>query len=132
MSPRRDPAGQCLCDLRQQRVAQRVAVSVVDAFQVVDVDHQQGGVRRVAGRPGELAFRGLEEAAPVERPGQIVGLSQLRQPGASSSVVEHQGGCVCEPGNELELLTAEIGFLAIAVDAERPGHPAVRDERHPE
>ena len=77
---------------------------VVDAFQVVDVDHQQGGVGRVARRPGELALGGLEEASPVERPGQIVGLRELREPGAGSGVVEHQGGCVGEPGDELELV----------------------------
>ncbi len=61
-----DVGAQHGAQLAQQRVAERVAVSVVEALEVVDVDHHHP--QRALGALGsaQLALKGFFQVAPIE------------------------------------------------------------------
>ncbi len=130
MSPRRvRPASVC-ATCASKRVAERVAVTVVDALQIVDVDHQEGGLGVVAPGPSELPFGRFEEPPAVERPRQIVGLGELREAGPGTRILEDERGGVRETGDEFQLVVREC--TAVPMNVERTDHTTVGDERHSE
>ena len=107
-----------------------MAVDVVDALEVVDVQHQHADrVARAAG-PGQLGPQALVEVAVVVEAGERVGLRLVLEAGADLGVVERERGRVGEARGELELLVAERGLLAEAVDVERALDRVAGDERH--
>ena len=91
----------------QQLVADAVAVHVVDALEVVDVEHQH---RHRTVRPARLLERvqqPLVEGAVVEQPGERVGARLVLEPRADLRVVERERGGVAEALRQLELVVAE-------------------------
>ena len=59
-------------DRGEQPVADRMAVEVVDALELVDVEHRERGVLAVARAALDLALELLLEAAAVRQPGERV------------------------------------------------------------
>ena len=110
-------------------VADRVTADVVDALELVDVEHQQRHRVARAARAHQLGAQPLVEDAVVVEAGQRVGLRLVLQPRAYLRVVERQRGCVAEPLRELELVLVERSRLAEPVDVERALQRAARDER---
>ena len=88
-------------------VADRVPADVVDALELVDVEHQQR--HRVAGaaRAHELGAQPLVEVAVVVEARQRVGLCLVLQPRAHLRVVERERRRIAEPLRELELVVVE-------------------------
>ena len=100
-------------------VARSVAEDVVDALEVVDVQHEHGdrvvrGVARCA-RPEALV-----EVAMVVEAGERVGLRLELERLADLGVVESEGRRVPEALRKLELLLGEARVLAEAVDVGGP------------
>ena len=119
---RRRSCGRAVRELRDRNedlVADRVSADVVDALELVDVEHQQR--HRVAGAAGthQLGAQPLVEVAVVVEAGERVGLRLVLEPGADLRVVERERGCVAEPLRELELVLVERRGLAEPVDVER-------------
>ncbi len=110
-------------------VADRVAADVVDALELVDVEHQQGD--RIAGAAGahQLGAKALVEVAVVVEAGQRVGLRLVLQTGAHLRVVERQRGRVAEPLRQLELVLVERSRFAEPVHVERALQRPARDQR---
>ena len=116
-------------EVAQNLVADAVPVDVVDALEVVDVEHQdRDRVARTA-RARQLGAQALVEVAVVVEAGQRVGLRLVLEPRADLRVVERERGGVGEPAGELELLVAERRILAEAVDVERALDRVARDQR---
>jgi len=65
--------------LRQQPVADVVAVNVVDALEVVEIDHQHGQGQTALGGGGDGAFQQVLRLAAVRHLRQIVGVRQMVQ-----------------------------------------------------
>ena len=65
------------CKFLQDHIAMRVAETVVDLLEVVDVEDHQRVQPPPAIRPGENAVEPGDEGAAVGDAGQLVGLSQL-------------------------------------------------------
>ena len=85
----------------------RVAADVVDALEVVDVEHhQRDRVVRAAGA-AELGAQPLVEVAVVVEAGQRVGVGQVLEARADLRVVEGERCGVAEPAGELELVLVE-------------------------
>jgi hypothetical protein len=117
-------------ELDQELVAGRMAVDVVDALEVVEIEHQDGD--RVARARGarQLRAQALVEEAVVVEAGQRVGLRQMLQPCADLRVVQGQCSRVAEPFRELEFVLGERRVLAQAVDVEGALQGAAGDQRH--
>ena len=93
-------------------VALAVAADVVDALEVVDVEHQQRDrVVRAAGAV-QLRAQALVEVAVVVEAGQRVGVREVLEACADLRVVERERGGVAEPARELELVLVERRVLA--------------------
>ena len=105
-----------------------MTVHVVDAFEVVDVEHQDrdGAVR--SARVVERVQQTLVEAAVVEEAGQRVGARLMLEPRADLCVVEREGGGIGEPPGKLELGFVEDAFFADAIDVEDALDPGARDQ----
>ena len=67
-------ANEDLGDLREHLVAGRVAVDVVDALEVVEIEHHEGDRRVVGGGLDELEPEAFVERAVVPEAGERVGL----------------------------------------------------------
>ena len=82
-----------LRELLQDLVAAQVAVLVVDAFEIVDVDERHGERRAVA--PGALDFlaQPVHEVAAVEETGQVVGDALHAQLLVCDLDLEHEVEC---------------------------------------
>ena len=106
-------------ELGEDLVADAVAVDVVDALEVVDVEHHDadGLVRR--GRVRELAAEPLVEVAVVEEAGQRVRLRLELEPRADVRVVERERGGVAEADASSNSSSVNARVLALAVDVER-------------
>ena len=89
----RDAAAQRRRERAEELVADAVAVDVVDALEVVDVEHQHGD-RACVRLARERVQQALVEAAVVEQAGQGVGLGLVLEPRANLRVVEREGGGV--------------------------------------
>ena len=107
-----------------------MAVDVVHALEVVDVEHQQRHrvVRPVRAR--ELGPQPLVEVAMVVEARERVGLRLALEARADVGVVERERGRVAEPARELELLGREDRVLAEPVDVERALDLVPREQRH--
>ena len=88
----------------QHLVADAVTVHVVDALEVVDVEHQHGDRPMRAARLLQRVQQPLVEAAVVEEPGERVGLRLVLEARADLRVVERECGRVAEALRELELV----------------------------
>ena len=121
---------QQLGEIGQHLVARAVAVDVVDALEVVDVEHQHRDA--VAGAVGarQLGAQPLVEVAVVVEAGQRVGLRLVLEPRPDLGVVERQRGRVGEAGGELELLVAEGRVLAEAVHVQHALDQVACDQRN--
>ena len=105
--------------MNQYLVARGVSPGVIDALEVVQVQHQEGRGRRAVGDMGDLGFEAGHESAPVGQARQGVGGGQplqralaaaalgdvLRQPqpaqiiapgGAYLHHVDPHGGALCQ------------------------------------
>src|SRR5205823_12308859 len=69
--------GQAAGDLADHRVADQVAVGVVDPLEVVDVDHDRGDRLGGAGGSAQVPPTDLEEVATVEQAGQRVPVGEI-------------------------------------------------------
>ena len=76
-----------LDDAAQDRVARTVALGVVDALEVVEVEHDEGERVAVALGPGDLRLEALLEPAAVQRAGQRVAARDAGQLVAVRAVV---------------------------------------------
>ena len=123
-------AAQQVGEVAQHLVAGAVAVDVVDALEVVDVEHQHGD--RVAHTAGarQLGAQPLVEVAVVVEAGERVRLRLVLEPRADLRVVECERRRVREANRELELLVLEGGGLAEAVDVEHALDHVARDQRN--
>ena len=110
-------------------VARAVAVDVVDALEVVDVEHEHGDRVVRAADAVQLGAQAVVEVAVVVEARQGVGLRLELEAGANLRVVERERGRVAEALGQLELLFGEDRVVAEAVDVERPLDRAARDER---
>ncbi len=116
-------------DLNQHLVADAVAVHVVDALEVVEVEHQHGDrvVRARCAR--QLCTQALVEVAVVVETGERVGLREMLEARTDLRVVERERRGVAERPREMELVLGELGVLADPVDVERALERAARDQR---
>ena len=105
-----------------------MAVDVVDALEVVDVEHEHGDRVVRAARAVQLGAQAVVEVAVVVEAGEGVGLRLQLEPGAHLRVVERERRGVAEALGELELLLREDGAAAEAVDVEGALDGAARDE----
>ena len=115
-------------------VTRAVAVDVVDALEVVDVEHQHRHGVAGAARARQLGAQAVVEVTVVVEARQRVGLRLVLQTRANLRVVERERGGVGEPGGQLELLVAEGRMLAEPVDVEHAlddvaGNQRDRDQR---
>ena len=124
-----DGRAQMVGELGEDPVADAVPVDVVDALEVVDVEHHDADGLVGRRRARQLAAEALVEVAVVVEAGERVGLRLQLEPGADVRVVERERGGVAEAASELELLGSEARVLALAVDVERPLEAAAGDER---
>ena len=111
-------------------VADRVSADVVDALELVDVEHRQR--HRVAGaaHAHQLGPQALVEDAVVVEAGEGIRLCLVLQPRAYLRVVEGQRRCVAEPFGELELVLVERSRLAQPVHVQRALERTAGDERN--
>ncbi len=114
----------------QQLVADAVAVHVVDALEVVDVEHQDGDGPMRSTRLLDRVQQPLVEAAVVEQAGERVGLRFPLEPRADLRVVDRERGGVAESFRELELVFGEQPLVALAVDVEHALDVRACDERN--
>ena len=117
-----------LRDLREDEVARRVAVDVVDALEVVEVEHHERDGGLVDRRAHELLAELLVERAVVPEAGQRIGLRLSLERGSDLRVVDGERRGVAEADNELELVLGEL-LEARAVDVDGAAEPAPGDER---
>ena len=110
-------------------VAGAVAVDVVDALEVVDVEHEHGNRVMRAADPVQLGPEAVVEVAVVVEAGERVRLRLEFEPRPDLGVVEGEGSRVAEALRELELLLGEDRIVAQAIDVERALDRAARDER---
>jgi hypothetical protein len=118
------------CDFGKYVVAEGVAVDVVDALEVVEVEHHDGHTVMRHGGTEELRPEHFVERAMVEEPGQRVGLGLMLEACPDVRVVEGECGRVAEARCQAELLLREEHVFAFAVDVERPLEAAAGDEGH--
>ena len=106
-------------ELRQHLVADGVPVDVVDALEIVEIEHQQRHRRRLlGGNADDLVAKPLVERAVVPEARERVGLGLELEACARVGVVERERGSVAESNGQGELLLAELRE-AHAVDVER-------------
>ena len=115
-------------DLREHVVARRVAVDVVDALEVVEVEHHERDRRLFGRREEEHLAQPLVERAVVPEARQRVGLRLALERRADVGVVDRERGRVGEADDEPELVLGEL-LVAGAVDVERALQVPARDER---
>ena len=84
-----------------------VPVHVVDALEVVDVEHQDGDRVVCPARAVQLGAEALVEVAVVVEAGERVGLRLELEDGAHLRVVERERRRVAEALGQLELLLRE-------------------------
>src|SRR5439155_20185787 len=95
-----------------------VAVDVVDALEVVDVEHEDRDcLMRTAG-VRQRAAQTLVEGAMVVQPGEWISLGLVLEAGPDLRVVERERGRVAEALGELELVVVERRVLPEPVDVE--------------
>ena len=102
----------------EQLVTDAVSVHVVDALEVVDVEHEDGN-RTV--RPARLLQRvqqSLVEASVVEQAGERVRLRLVLEASPDLGVVERERGGIGEALCKLELVGREEAVLADPVDVQ--------------
>ena len=116
-------------ELDQQLVACPVAVDVVDAFEVVEVEHQDGD--RVVGArcTRQLRPQTFMEKPVVVETGERIRLRQMLQPRADLRVVDRQCRGVGEPLGELELVLGEACLLPDPIDVQRALERTACDQR---
>ena len=95
-------ATRATCD--QQLVADAVAVDVVDALEVVEIEHQHRDRVVRPRRPRQLGAQALVEVAVVVETGQRVGLREVLEARADLRVVERERRGVAERPREIELV----------------------------
>ncbi len=95
-----------------------MAVHVVDALEVVDVEHQDGDGPMGSACLLHRVQQPLVEASVVEQAGERVGLRFALEPRADLRVVDRERGGVAESLRELELVLGEEPLVALAVDVE--------------
>ena len=105
-----------------------VPVNVVDPFEVVEVEHQQGHRFVLGGALEERIAEPLVEGAVVPEARERVGLGLELETRAHMGVVERERGGIPEPDGQPELLLGEL-LQPDAVDVERPLDAAPGDER---
>ncbi len=115
-------------DLGQDVVPRGVAVHVVDALEVVEIEHHEGDRRLGGRRVDELLPEALVERAMVPEPGQRVGLRLPLERRPDVGVVDRERRGVPEAHGQEELVLGEL-LEAGAVDVERSLQPAAGDER---
>src|SRR5690606_14655571 len=72
-------AGAYGSELLEHCIADRVTIKIVDAREVVDVEHQQTQAFIVAASTGKLGLQARQEGSTTANPRQHIGIGQLRQ-----------------------------------------------------
>ena len=104
-------------------------VNVIDALEVVDVQHEErDGVVRPAGIR-KRQTQTLVERAMVEETGERIGLRLVLEPRADLRVVERERRSIAESLGQLELVVTERGVFAEAVDVQCAFDRVSRDQR---
>ena len=123
-----DGAEEDLGDLREHLVSGCVAVDVVDALEVVEVEHHEGDGGAIDGGLDELEAETLVERTVVPETRERIGLRLSLERRADVRVVERQGCGVAESDDEQELVLREL-LEAGAIDVECPLQLAPGDQR---
>ena len=106
-----------------------MAVDVVDALEVVDVEHEERDhVVRAAGLRQRLP-ESLVEGPVVEEAGERVGLGLMLEACANLRVVERERGGVPEALCQLELVVVERRIVTEPVDVQSAFDRVTRNER---
>ena len=114
-------------------IAGGVSQPVVDLVQVIDIDHDEREVERVAPRPLELIAQ-----APVERikrrtPGQLVGRARADLAAvhrrAALFVLEHAGGRLRDRVGERDVLRAKLRITFLGPQEEHSGRASLHEHR---
>ena len=115
-------------DLAQHLVTGEVAVRVVEALEVVEVEHEERQWRTVPLRLRHLLLEPLVEVAVVVEPGETVG-DRLQLEGlVQASVLERHGGLVGEDLDQLDLVLGEAPRAGVdGLDV--PLHPVADEQR---
>ena len=113
----------------EQLVADAVTVHVVDALEVVDVEHEHRDRLVRAARLLQRGQQPLVEAAVVEEAGERVRLRLMLEARANLGVVECERGGIGEALREVELVGSEEAVLADPVDVQHALDPGARDQR---
>ena len=114
----------------EKLVADTVPVHVVDALEVVDVEHEHRDRLVRAARFLQRGQQPLVEAAVVEEAGERVRLRLMLEPRANLGVVERERSGIGEPPREVELVGGEDSVLADPVDVQHALDPRARDQRN--
>ena len=107
-----------------------MAVDVVDAFEVVHVDHQHRHGTSAATRPSDLGSEAFVKIAMVVETGERVRLRLVLEPCPDLRVVERKRGCVGKSLRKLEFVRGEARILAEPVDVEGALDLAAGDQRN--
>ena len=118
-----------LAERDEDLVPDAVAADVVDALELVDVEHEQGDGVACTARACQLCAEPLVEVAVVEEAGQRVRLRLVLEARTHLRVVEGERCSVAEPLRELELVLRKGRAGADAVDVEGSLERAARDQR---
>src|SRR6266545_1444676 len=97
-------AQELLCDQFQRSVTRAVAEAVVDALEVVEVDHHQSEAPVVALRERDLALHHPLELASVRETGEMVGARLIRE---LARAVDRDRNLVRHRGHEQQVRGAE-------------------------
>ena len=116
-------------DLGEDVIAGRVAVHVVDALEVVEIEHHERHGRLVGRGDEELLPEPLVERAVVPEARQRVGLGLVLERRADVRVVDRERSRVGEPDDEPELVFGEL-LVSGAIDVQRSLQAPARGERN--
>jgi hypothetical protein len=118
-------------DLAQHQVAGQVSVQVVDALEVIDVNHQHRRRHRVAPAARPFTVGQHQELAPVVGAGQVVARGQHVQPRASGFGIGPQAQQ--RPGdqrsNDARAGQREQGTVRVDAFAGQPAHALAQCQR---
>jgi len=111
------------------RVAGEVAVFVVDAFEMIDVEYQTHERRLLAPTTCELFSEPGLEVAPVVPARQRVGEAALNQPGAVDGALETEGRHAGEVAEKVGCMRCGEAIGIVAREMQAAGDARAPDER---
>ena len=114
-------------NMLEHHIALRVAVSVVDRLEIVEVEHDQTDGVPVAANLLDFSLQQLLEAAMVRQTGQLVGHRLLPNLVVQLDVVERQRGLGGKGSQNVAITVVELAFRAPHRD--QPAHSSAGLER---